>query len=109
MQDALSEVAKSNPPLMLRVFVDDITELVKGRNKEVLEMAKKVMKRPREEVGEEGLKLSVNENGKEGKSKMMVSCGFLEEKLRECSKEEGVTMADGIETLGVDLRTRVKR
>ena len=25
------------------------------------------------------------------------------------SKEEGVTLADSVETLGVDLRTRVKR
>ena len=32
--------------------------------------------------------------------------GFLEEELRECSKEEGVTMADSMETLGVDLSGR---
>ena len=54
-----------------------------------------------------GLKLSVNENGKEEKSKMIASCGFLVEELRQCCKE-GVTMADSIETLGVDLRIRVK-
>ena len=52
-------------------------------------------------------KLSVNENGKEGKSKMIVSCGFLEAELCQCSKE-GVTMAESVETLGVDLRTRAK-
>ena len=40
---------------------------------------------------------------------MIASCGFLEDELRLCSKEEGVTMASGVETLGVDLRTRVKR
>ena len=56
-------------------------------------MAKKVMKRQGEEVEKTNLKLSVNENGKEGKSKMIVSGGFLEDKLRQCSKEEGVTMA----------------
>ena len=28
--------------------------------------------------------------------------------MRQCSKE-GVTMADSVEMLGVDLRTRVKR
>ena len=39
---------------------------------------------------------------------MIASCGFLEEELRQCSKEEGVTMADSVETLGVDLRTSVK-
>ena len=44
-----------------------------------------------------GLKLLITENGKEGK--MIVSCGFL----------AGVRMADSVETLGVDLRTRVKR
>ena len=36
---------------------------------------------------------------------MIASCGFLENELRQFSKEEGVTL----ETLGVDLRTRVKR
>ena len=42
---------------------------------------------------------------------MIASCGFLEDKdkVRQCSKEEGVTLADSVETLGVDLRTRVKR
>ena len=53
--------------------------------------------------------MSVTEKGKDGKNKMIASCGFLEEELRQCSKEEGVTMADSVETLGVYLRTRVKR
>ena len=86
------------------VFVDDITAFVRRRNKVVAEMAKKVMKRVREEVEKKGHKLSANENGKEGKSKMIASCGFLKEELRQCSTEEGVTMADSVETLGVDLR-----
>ena len=34
---------------------------------------------------------------------MIASCGFLEDELRQCSKEEGVTMADSVE------RTRVKK
>ena len=38
---------------------------------------------------------------------MITSCGFLVEELRQCSKE-GVKMADSFETLGIDLRTRVK-
>ena len=33
---------------------------------------------------------SVTEDGKEGKSKMIASCGFLEDEMRQCSKEEGV-------------------
>ena len=40
---------------------------------------------------------------------MNASCGFLENELSQCSKEEGITLADRVETLGVDLRTRVKR
>ena len=38
---------------------------------------------------------------------MTASCGFLENELRQNSKE-GVTMADSVETMGVDL-TRVRR
>ena len=34
--------------------------------------------------------------------------GFLENEVSQFSKE-GVTLADSVETLGVDLRTRVKR
>ena len=41
LQDALSEVMKIYLPQKLKVFVDDTTALVKGRNKEVTEMAKK--------------------------------------------------------------------
>ena len=40
---------------------------------------------------------------------MIASCGFLVQELRQCSKEVGVTMTDSVETMGVDLRTRVKR
>ena len=37
---------------------------------------------------------------------MVASCGFLENELSQFSKE-GVTLADSVETLGVDLRKRV--
>ena len=40
---------------------------------------------------------------------MIASCGFLENELSQFSKEEGVALPDSVETLGVDLRTRVKR
>ena len=73
------------------------------KNKEVAELAKKVMRKFKEEVEKKGLKLSITEKRKEGKSTMVASCGYLEQKLRECSKEEGVTMADSVETLGVDF------
>ena len=62
-------------------------------------MAKKVMGKLKE--GErKGHKLSVTENGKEGKSKMIASCGFLEDEPRQHSKEQGVTMADSVENVG---------
>ena len=50
LQDASSEVPKIYPPLMLWVFVDDITARLMEKNKEVAEMAKKVMKKLKEEV-----------------------------------------------------------
>ena len=40
---------------------------------------------------------------------MIASCGFLENELRQFSREEAVTLAESVETLGVDLRTRMKR
>ena len=61
--------------------MDGITALVKGKNKEVAEVAKKAMKKLKEEVEKKGLKLSLTENGKEGKSKMIASSGFLENEL----------------------------
>ena len=86
---------------------------LKRVNREVAEAAKKVMKKLKEEIEKKGLKLSVTEHGKEGRkegrSKMIVSCGFLDNELSQFSKEEGLTLADSGETLGLDLRTRVKR
>ena len=40
---------------------------------------------------------------------MIASCGFLEDELRQCSKEEGVTMAHSVETLGESFHVQVKR
>ena len=57
------------------------------------------MKKLKEEVEKKGLKVSVTENGKEGKSKMIASCGFLEDELCQYSKE-GVTLADSVENAG---------
>ena len=109
LQDAFNEVTQIHLALKLRVFVDDITALLMVKNKVVAEMARKVMKKLKEEVQRKGLKLSVAVDGKEGKSKMIASCGFLETELLQFSKEEGVTLADSVETLEVDLRTRVRR
>ena len=47
-------------------------------------MAGKVLRKFKKEVEEKGLKLSITENGKEGKSKMIAD--IWKEKLRECIK-----------------------
>ena len=54
--------------------MDNITALLMVKNREVAEMAKKAMEKRKEKVEEKGLKLSVTENGKEGKNKMIASC-----------------------------------
>ena len=50
----------------------------------------------------------MTENAKEGKSTKIASWGFLQDEMRQHSKER-VTMADSVETQGVDLRTRDKK
>ena len=50
LQNALGEVTNFYPLLKLRMFVDDITVLMNGRNKELVEMAEKFS----EEVEERG-------------------------------------------------------
>ena len=70
-------------------------------------MAKNVMKKLEEEVEKKGLIMWVTENGKEGKSNIIASCGFLENEFRQFSEEEGGTMADSVQNLGIDPRTRV--
>ena len=77
--------------------MNDITAFLMGRNQDLVEKAGKVMRKLKEAVEEKGLKLSITENGKEDESKMIASCGHLEESLRECSRKEGVTMADSVE------------
>ena len=56
LQDAMNEVTKIYPPLKFGVFVSDITALLIGKNKEVAEMARKVMKKLQEEMEKKGLK-----------------------------------------------------
>ena len=72
------------------------------------EMAKKVMKILKE-VERKGLKLSVTDDAKEGKSKMIASCGFLEDELRVNSVEKKESQWPTVWTPWVDLRTRVKK
>ena len=37
---------------------------------------------------------------------MIASCGFPESELSQFNKEEGVTLADSVETLGVDFENK---
>ena len=69
VQDALSEVAKVYQPTTLKMFVDDITATMEGRNKELPCIADKILEVIRMEVEEKGLKLSITEGGKEEKAR----------------------------------------
>ena len=57
----------------MKVFADDITAFLDGRNKELPSIAE-VLRAMRLEVEENGLKPSVTQRGKEGKSKVIASC-----------------------------------
>ena len=54
--------------------MDRITAFLGGRKKESVEKAERVLKQLKKEVEEKGLKLSITEVGKEGKSKVITSC-----------------------------------
>ena len=88
--------------------MDDIPAFMNGRNKEFVDLAEKVLEKLKIERKEKGLKLSITQGGKEGKNKVITSCGYLKERFRKCS-EKGVVMATSVETLGLDLRTRTKQ
>ena len=60
----------------------DITAFMHGRNKALVEMAEKVLKKLKREVEEKGLKLSITVRGKQGKSKAITPCKYLEERFR---------------------------
>ena len=51
----------------------------------------------------------ITEGEKEGKSKMIASCSYLEKKFRHAVKKEEVGLSTSAEKLGVDLRTRTKQ
>ena len=70
LQDALSEVRH----LSASEIEDDMTAFMNGRNKELVEMAERVGRTLKREVREKGLKLSIAEGRKEGKSKAITSC-----------------------------------
>ena len=61
LHDVLSKVTNIYPLLKLRVFVDDITAFMNGRNKELVETAEMVLRRLKREVKEKGSKLTITE------------------------------------------------
>ena len=67
--------------MKLKVFVDDVTAFLEGRNKELPGIAEKVLRAMRLEVEQQGLKLSIMEGGQEGKSKLTAPCSVLEEQF----------------------------
>ena len=69
--------------------MDDITAFMSGRNKEFVEIAQKVLKKLKREikVEEQRLKLSITEDGKQGKGKVPTSCKYFEGRFQERSKK----------------------
>ena len=65
------------------------------------------MKKLTRVVGGEGLE-AFDHRRRDGKSKGLASCSFLDEKFQECSKKE-VALDTSVETLAVDLRTRTRQ
>ena len=61
--------------------MDDITAFMNGRNKELVEMTEKVLKKGRERGGGEGLE-AIAVGGKQGKSKAITFWKYLEERFR---------------------------
>ena len=59
------------------------------------------------EVEEKGLKRSTTEGGKEGNGKVIVSSNYLEEKFyRNAARDRDWALADRVDTLGLDVRTK---
>ena len=95
------------PLLKLKVFVDDITAYMEVRNKELPGSAEKVLKSIRREEEEKGMKLSITE--KKGRARCLCIVQLPERSFKKCRKREGVGLATGVDTLGVDLRTKTEQ
>ena len=68
--------------------MDDITAFMSAKNKEFVEIAQKVLKKLKREVEveEQRLKLSITEDGKQGKGKVLISCKYFGGRFQERSK-----------------------
>ena len=76
------------------MFVDDITAFMNGVNKELVEMAEKVLKKLIREEEEKGLKKIKHRRREKGKSKAITSCKYLDERFQECRKKKTSCFGD---------------
>ena len=86
------EVTKAVEPLKLKVFVDDITDLSEGRNKELSSIAEQVVRAMRMEAVDHGSRKRSREQGHRA---MQLLGGEV--------SGEGVGLANRVKTLGDDI------
>ena len=107
LQDALGEVLKVYPPLKPKALLDDIKLYLWRVNQEVPRAVPKVVGKLKDEIRETKLQLSLTEEGKEGKSKLIASNMYLKLKLLEWCKDEGIGTFDSVEYLGQESDEKV--
>ena len=75
------------PAPEIEVLVDDITGFVNGRNKELVEMAEKVLKKLKMVAEEKGLKLSITEGGKKDRARRSLQASFWRRGFRNAARK----------------------
>ena len=98
---AKDEVLNANPPLKLKAFVDDIELHLCGTNQEV--------PRAVDETRQAKLKLSLTEEGKERKSKLIVTNKCWESGQMETFKDVGIGISDSVKYLGIEISSQRKK
>ena len=107
MQEAMSEVLSVYPQFEMNVYVDDIKIHVWGENRELPEVTMKVFENLEEAVTKKGrLMLPLCQRAKEGESKMIASCSYPKERLKEDCNTVGVGITDSVEMHRHDFRRR---
>ena len=69
--------------------MDDITDFMNGSDRELVKLAGKVLQKLKREVEETGLKVSIADGDREGQSKAVTFCKFLEERFLRMQQERG--------------------
>ena len=108
IHDALSEVLKVYT-LVKRIRGRHPTSFVGNESRRAIGRCLRCSESLRMRVGKTKLKLSLTEEGREGKSKVIASSKFLESKLWMLCKDEGIEISDFLEYLGMDIRNQTKR